>query len=117
MPPPSVRLTPALLVLFALIAAFTLSPYNSTWMPGAPDIVTGFGHVAQAEMAIREGQFPIRIAPWETNRWRNPAFQFYAPLPYTVLGLAAIVLPGDNPWLAMKWVLFLALMLAATGIY
>ena len=117
MPPRSVRLALVLLVLFALIAAFTISPYNSAWMPGAPDIVTSFGHVAQAEMAIKEGQFPIRIAPWETNGWRNPTFQFYAPLPYTILGLAAIVLPGDNPWLAMKWVLFFALIFAAAGMY
>ncbi len=107
----------AVLALFSLTAAFTLSPYNSSYIPGAPDLAPAFGLAAQAEMGLKEGQFPLRVAPWEMNGWRYPEFQFYAPLPYTVFGLTAILLPGISLWLAIKWVFFLTLIVAAWGMY
>ena len=69
------------------------------------------------EMALVEGQFPPRIAPWAIDGWRYPAFQFYSPLPYTLFGIAARTIPGHNPWVAIQLVLFLALMAGGIAMF
>lgn len=99
----------SLLAILAIVSAGLLSPIGSTErITGGGDIRNSVGLLIQAKMALKEGQFPIRIAPWEVDGLRYPVFQFYSPLTYTILGAIHCVLP--DPWLAMKAGIFLALL-------
>jgi hypothetical protein len=101
------------LSLYGVIAIALLAPMASnTVLPRASDHANHVATIVQAHMAIDEGQFPIRVAPWEHDHRRYPAFQFYSPLPYTVGGLVYRWVTPENPFLAYKIVLWGALLLA-----
>lgn len=101
-----------MLVALAAISAALLSPYGSREsIPGQPDLANALGYVIQAGMALKEGQFPIRIAPVELDGMRYPGFQFYSPFTYTILGLFDCVL--RDPWLSVKMGVFLAILSAS----
>lgn len=102
-----------LLVLYGLIALSLFSPITSNrYLPAGQDYQNHVAGIVQASMAIKEGQFPIRVAPWQDQGKRNPFFQFYSPLPYTISG-ALYRLFHNNPFLIYKIVTWLALVMGA----
>ncbi|HYZ86149.1 MAG TPA: 6-pyruvoyl-tetrahydropterin synthase-related protein [Bryobacteraceae bacterium] len=101
--------------LSALLAFFVLVPYRTTKPHSASDLVTSYGHIVQARMALEEGQLPVRIAPWEWNGSRYPVFQFYSPLLYTTLG--AVDLLFRNPWWTIRICVWLALFASGLAVY
>jgi hypothetical protein len=104
--------------VYAVIAITLLAPMASnTVLPMPIDHVNHVATIVQARMAIEEGQFPLRVAPWEHNHWQYPLFQFYSPLPYTVGGLVYRWVTPDNPFLAYKIVLWGVLLLAGLFTY
>lgn len=101
--------------VFAIIALALLAPLasNTYILSLPPDFANHTGAVVQAKQAIREGQFPLRVAPWQFNQLRYPLYQFYANSPYTIAGFVNYL--GVNPFASLKITLWLALMLG--GIY
>ena len=116
--PPLRRYRDALLIalLYAAVAHALLSPIAADSVVPAPsDFKPHLGAIVQARMALEEGQFPPRVAPWQHNGWRYPVFQFYSPLPYTLAALIHKWVTPSNPYVAFKITVWLALVLA--GIY
>lgn len=105
-------------LFFSTIALALMVPLASnTYLPEDPptDYATHTAIIIQAKMAMEEGQFPIRVAPWQHEGYRYPEFQFYSPLPYTIAGTFYRWITPNNPYLALKITLWLALLLG--GIY
>lgn len=99
-------------VLYALIATALLAPVASEQaIPAITDYANHLAYVIEAKMAFAEGQFPLRIAPIELAGWRYPIFQFYSPTTYTLAGLVYNWFTPSNPLLAIKFVLWLSLVL------
>src|SRR5438128_611059 len=78
----------AVLVLYVLIAIAVMAPLGSRALPesAADDLANHVSGIIEAGNALREGQFPIRVAPHQNDNTRYPIFQFYGNLPYTVGG-------------------------------
>lgn len=105
-------------LFFSFLAMSLLSPIASNrYLPSSPDFANQVGIISQASMALQEGQFPIRIAPWQHDGMRYPIFQFYSNLPYFVAGgLFWVLKPlGFDAFSIYKLVMFLTVMIA--GIY
>jgi len=81
------------------------------------DHTSHIGYIAQARMALEEGQFPIRVAPLEDFGLRYPGFQFYSQLPYTLGGIIYKFLTPSNPYDAYKIMLWLSLWVGGIFIY
>jgi hypothetical protein len=91
-----------------------LSPIASnTVLPEALDHANHTAFLIQAKLALEEGQFPLKVAPFQHMGLRYPVFQFYSQTPYLVGGLVYKYLTPDNPWLALKIVYFAGLAIAA----
>jgi hypothetical protein len=90
---------------------------SSTILPLAQDHAIHVGYIVQARQALEEGQFPIRVAPWEHDGLRYAAFQFYSPLPSTVGAVIYKYFTPHNPYAAYRTVLWLSLVLAGFFIY
>ena len=106
------------LLLYAVLALALLSPLASNeQMPSGGDFQNHAGAIVQAGMGLKEGQFPLRVAPWEHHGLRYAEFQFYAPLPYTLAGAVYDVITPKNPYRALKMMLWLALVLGGAYIY
>lgn len=105
------------IIFFSIIAWALLAPLASNkYIPSVPpDFSDHVGAVVQAKQAISEGQFPIRVAPWQLNNLRYPLYQFYSNTPYTVAGLINCLVP--NPFNSLKITLWLALVLGGVYIY
>jgi hypothetical protein len=100
------------LVLYGLVALGLLAPMaSSSILPDALDHANHTAIIVQARMAIEEGQFPIRVAPWQNDGYRLPLFQFYSPLVYTCAGAIHKWVFPNNPFLAYKFMLWFALVL------
>lgn len=105
-----------LLLLFATIAtALLASLASNTYIPQITDIANHIAAIAQAKMALAEGQFPLRVAPLEQEGWRYPFYQFYSTSSYTLAGLISQWLNISNPFIAYKLTIWCALV--AGGIY
>jgi uncharacterized membrane protein len=103
-----------IITFFSIIGSSLLVPIASNhFLPSAPDYANHVALIIQAKMAILEGQFPIRVTPWQFNGWRYPCFQFYSPLVYTFAGLVYCII--SNPYVAFKITIWLASTVA--GIY
>jgi hypothetical protein len=105
-----------LFLLLACVAATLLSALSSNRI--APNLAEFFNHIGaivQAKMALAEGQFPLRVAPFEHSGWRYPLFQFTSPTSYTFAALLYQWLTPDNPFAAYKLTIWCALV--AGGIY
>ena len=89
------------LLLFAFFGALYVVP------PQGSDRVLHLSGIIEASGALREGQFPPRVAPRFAGGMRYPVFQFYGSLPYTLAG-ALSLLPGIDAYDAWKLVTFLA---------
>lgn len=104
-----------LFLFFSLLATSLLSPIASnTLLPDRTEFVVHMGGIVQAKMALDEGQFPLRICPWDANGIRSPEFQFYSPFPYT-LGGSLFKWVISNPYVVLKLLLWGSLFIA--GIY
>ncbi len=105
-------------LLYSAIAIALLSPMSSaSVLPDIPDTIANVAHTIQARMALEEGQFPIRVAPWQHNGWRYPVFQFYGQFIYTMTGLLYKFITPSNPFMACLIVLWLALTISAFFTY
>ena len=59
------------LLLYAVLALALLSPLASNeQMPSGGDFQNHAGAIVQAGMGLKEGQFPLRVAPWEHHGLR-----------------------------------------------
>lgn len=107
-PPGTRRALAGPLLLFALFgAAYTVPPQGS-------DRIVHLSGIIEARNALREGQFPPRVAPNLAGGERYPVFQFYGALPYGLAG-ALSLLPGVNAYHA--WKIVTALSVTAAGLY
>ena len=82
------------LLLFALFGAFYVIP------PQGSDRLVHLSGIVEARNALREGQFPPRVAPNLSEKTRYPLFQFYGALPYGVAGGVMLVtgLDAHDAW-------------------
>lgn len=88
---PRVRRAGGPLLLYLLMALGLMFPYRSSRVRPVGDLPVVMAITMQAERALLEGQFPIRVAPTEQAGYRYPRFQFYGNLPYTVAGALSVV--------------------------
>jgi hypothetical protein len=96
------------LLLFALFGAFYVVP------PQGGDRYQHLSVILDARDALREGQFPPRVAPAMGGGRRYAMFQFYGNLPYGFAGALALV-PGIDAHDAWRIVTFLSV--ACAGFY
>jgi hypothetical protein len=102
-----------IITFYAVLAISLLAPSASNqYLFDNSDAHIHVASIIQAKMALKEGQFPIRVAPWEYHGWGYAVFQFYGPLAYTVGGLVHGWIVPNNPYIAFKIVIFLALVMA-----
>jgi hypothetical protein len=106
------------LVLYTLLAVVVLSPLAHPELPDTPgsDLANHLSGIIEARNALKEGQFPIRIAPNQVGGERYPIFQFYGNFPYTVGGMAFWILRA-NPYVIWKWVVGFFLVLGGFFTY
>jgi hypothetical protein len=107
-------------LLYAVLAVPFLAPMSSniTWSyDDDSDFFTYLHFIDQAKRALDEGQFPVRVAPDRYNGWRYPFFQWYAPLTYLLGGAIEKFYCPDNPLIAFKYLMWLALFCAGFGAY
>lgn len=90
---------------------------SETNFPVAPDHANHTAAIVQARLAIDEGQFPLRIAPWQHEGLRYPQFHFYSWLPYWISGQLHKHLFPENPWTALKCCYILAICFSGTWMY
>ena len=98
------------LLLFALFGAFYVVP------PQGGDRYQHLSVILDARDALREGQFPPRVAPAMGGGRRYAMFQFYGNLPYGLAG-ALSLLPGVDAHDAWRIVTFLSVTLAGFYAY
>jgi hypothetical protein len=91
------------------VAVVLLAPYLPRNLVAHGEIYGIISGVVEARSAILEGQFPLRVLPWQNGGIRYPFLQFYGNLPLTVGGLISLA-PETNPYTAWKWLMFLALV-------
>lgn len=104
--------------LFLVIAISLMGPLGSdSVFPPSPDHPNHTAAIVQGRQAIDEGQFPLRVAPWQHAAARYPHFQFYSWVPYWVGGLFYKFLSLSNPWVALKYVYILGLWVAGALLY
>ena len=87
-------------MLFALFGVFYVVP------PQGGDRYQHLSVILDARDALREGQFPPRVAPAMGGGRRYAMFQFYGNLPYGVAGALSLV-PGVDAHDAWRIVTFL----------
>src|SRR3990167_5124803 len=115
------------IVLFGLFAISILTPIGSIFSTYENLPKNDFrDHVAatiQAKMAIDEGQFPIRVTPYQHEGLRYAEFQFYGVLPYTLSGYIYKILTHshsvilNNPFNTLKLILWTALTICGFYAY
>ncbi|HEY2584701.1 MAG TPA: hypothetical protein VGI81_02925 [Tepidisphaeraceae bacterium] len=88
------------MLLYLLMALGLLYPYRTNALRPTGDMRVVMSLTLQADHALREGQFPIRVGPECLGGMDFPAFQFYGNLPYAVTGALSILL--HNPYTAWK---------------
>lgn len=88
------------LLLYVLMAFGLLYPYRTNALRPTGDLRIVMSLTLQADHALWQGQFPIRIAPECLGGMDFPAFQFYGNLPYTLTGALSRLL--HNPYTAWK---------------
>src|SRR5688572_6904601 len=90
-------------ILYLLVAVGMIYPFWPSKFRNAGDMFVVLGMITEADRALGEGQFPIRVAPTQHGRARYAFFQFYGNFPYTLAAAITRALPGErNPYLAWK---------------
>jgi hypothetical protein len=91
------------LLLFSLFGVYYTIP------PQGGDQVPHLSCIVEADRAMREGQFPLRVAPTVGYQARVPIFQFYGNFPYTLAALLMrIPLADVDAYEAWKLLVFLS---------
>ncbi len=109
-----IRTTWLAAAFYGVLAIGLLAPMASnTVLPNPPEHASHVAMIVQARMAREQGQFPIRVAPWQHRAWLYPLYQFYSPAPYTVAGAIYRWVTPENPFLAYKLLLWAALVAGA----
>ncbi len=104
--------------LYFLMALSLMGPMASDdLIAWGPDHTSHPSIIVQARQAMEEGQFPLRVAPWQHGGKRYPAFQFYSSLPYLTGGLVYKYVTPDNPYAAYKMVMLLFVTLGGVFAY
>jgi hypothetical protein len=104
------------ITIYSFLALALLSPFASNLsLPAAGDLPIHFDLTVQAGKALQEGQFPIRVVPDAFRGMRYADFQFYSQLPYTLSAFIFRRFFSDNPFIAIKFVIWLSLLLSALG--
>lgn len=98
------------LLLYFLMALGLLYPYRTNALRPTGDLRMVMSLTLQADHALGQGQFPIRVGPECQGGMDFPAFQFYGNLPYTVTGALSRLL--HNPYTAWKLVCLSCLVCA-----
>lgn len=105
-------------LLYLLLAISLLAPIaSSRYAPAGQDWSTHIGLIAQASMAEKEGQFPVRTMPWEFHGVHPATYQFYGPSLYAVGGYLCSHLSPRNPYVIYKILATLSLLLGGFFIY
>lgn len=105
---------------FAVLITSILSPLASNEYVrtgSVHDLVPHIGHVIQAKMALDQGQFPVRTAPWQDGDYGYAPFQFYGSIFYTITGSIYKFFTPQNPYVALKFFLWLSLLLGVIFLY
>ncbi|MGP0129510.1 MAG: 6-pyruvoyl-tetrahydropterin synthase-related protein [cyanobacterium endosymbiont of Rhopalodia musculus] len=104
--------------LYSMIAIGLMGPMASNSIIfSTGETQAHLAYLIQGRMALEEGQFPLRIAPYENNGLRYASFQFYSQIPYTLGGLIYKFITPDNPYTAYKIMLWGALFIGGLFIY
>jgi len=107
-----------LIILFGFLALSLFSPIASNeYLPNSQDFLNHIVSISEAKQALDQGQFPIRVAPDLYQHWQYPHYQFYSPLAYTIAGAIHQWLVPQNPFIAYKITLWLALLLAGIFVF
>lgn len=115
-----VKRRPSLLaaILYGLAAFLLMLPMASnSKIPAALDHANHIAHIVQARMALEERQFPLRVAPWEYEGWRYPAFHFYSQLLHTAGAVIHKLVTRSNPYSAYKLILWISLVFSGFFMY
>ena len=100
------------LLLFALFGVYYTFP------PQGGDQRPHISYIAEADRALSEGQFPLRVSPMVAGKERLPLFQFYGNFPYTLTSfLMRIPFTDVDPYEAWKLVVFLSVTCAGFYTY
>ncbi|MEA5510375.1 6-pyruvoyl-tetrahydropterin synthase-related protein [Crocosphaera sp. UHCC 0190] len=106
------------ILLYGIIAFSLMAPMASNSVIfSTGETVPHLAYIIQGRMALEEGQFPLRVAPYENNGWRYGSFQFYSQIPYTLGGLIYKFLTPYNPYIALKMMLWGSLVIGGFFIY
>ena len=98
------------LFFYSFIAFSLLAPIaTDSYIINSADYINHLSATIQAKLALEEGQFPLRIAPFQLQGYRYPLFQFYSPTTYTLTGLIYKFITPSNPLIALKIILWLGL--------
>ena len=87
--------------MYACIGLAMLWQYRYRDFRVAGDLHFVLGFVSEARNALKQGQFPIRVAPQQWGQMQYPVFQYYGNFPFTVTGEIARW-TGGNPYTAWK---------------
>ncbi len=114
----SIKKNFAIFILYSLIAASFLSPLASdVAIPRVTDLSIHANLVLLASKALKEGQFPLRVAPGMHDDLFYPQFQYYSPLVYIITGYIYQILTPSNPYAAIKLVIWFGLVISAFYMY
>lgn len=112
------RIPTGIVSLYFLLALSLMGPIASDdLIAWGPDHVAHPSIIVQARQALEEGQFPLRVAPWQHGGKRYPAFQFYSSLPYLAGGMIYKYVTPDNPYAAYKMVMLLFVTMGGVFAY
>ena len=109
-PDPSRRSDFGPLLLFVLFGAFYVIP------PQGADRIFHVSGIVEAANALREGQFPVRVAPNLLDGSRYAPFQFYGNFPYTAAALFSFI-PGLDAYDGWRVMVFLCVTCAGFYAY
>ena len=107
-----------IILLYGIIAIGLMGPMASdSIIFSTGETQAHLAYIIQGRIALEEGQFPLRIAPYENNGLRYASFQFYSQIPYTLGGLIYKFITPNNPYTAHKIMLWGALLIGGLFIY
>jgi len=105
--------------MLACVASILFIPsLSNNHVPAMWDVANHLAAIVQAKMALAEHQFFLRTTPsGHYSSFRYPLFQFYSPTSYTIAGWINRWLVPENPFIAFKCTIWIALVLGGIYIY
>lgn len=114
------RQTLLLLLFTCALSLAILAPMGSdVYMPDLINVDSRnhVGIIVMAKEALDEGQLPVRVSRTEHHGLRYPLFQFYSPLYYTIAGSIYKWITPENPYITLKIMLILGMMIGGLFSY